>query len=96
MKNLMEKMENLCGVANTNVFEWLEDDGLLTEDNLKTLHLFALLNMSDVEVEEDADGFFHIINEWNEKEEMFCHHSKEEAQYWKSLENSYFAIFYKK
>ena len=92
---MMKKIYTLCGVADTNVLNWLKDDNLLTTKNLETLHRYAMKNMKKVKVEADDRGFFHLVNVyWKDRE--FCHIHKRQAQYYQAINNGYYALFYKK
>ena len=88
-------MTNLCGIAHTNVFDWLEKDNLLKLANLRQLHSYAITHMSSVSVIKDEDEYWHIIED-DGRVNPFNHWYKEEAQYWSALQEGYFELFLKK
>ena len=67
----IEAIYEKCGVAHTDVFKWLEDDDLLTLENINKINTYALEHMEEIKVIEDCRGYWHILNKYDEIED-FC------------------------
>lgn len=91
-EQMVEKIYRLCGVAHTNIIEWLEADGLLTVSNLKRLHRYAIHNMKKVYIYKDDRGFFHVRSSYF-NDNYFCHIHKRQAQYYRSISDGYWELF---
>jgi hypothetical protein len=97
VNNLRFLIEEKCGVANTEIPEWVINESLnlgQAYKSLKQLNKMATKIAKDIKVFKDEDGWYHTYDT-NNNVEGFCHHWADEAQYFEALERVYFKYFYK-